>query len=399
MGEAPFSVAIAGGGIGGMATALALARRGIRSEVCERRPEFPEEGAGIQIGPNGTRILRDLGVADFLQNHVAEPVSLSVRDGATGRELTRLPLGEWIAKRHGAPYWTAHRRDLHVALRTRAEGEPLITLRPGVEVLSFTSERDSISAVCANGEVLKASLLVAADGLWSTLRNDLSIKPARRAPLAPVGKTAFRAVVKAGQLPEELDANAVHIWLAPSAHAVHYPVSGGREIALVVIAGDHAHSAEWDAAATPDAAAENVQSFAAPLRALVGAAHDWRRWSLYRMPPLDRWTFGRAALLGDAAHPIMPYLAQGAVLALEGAVTLAAHIARGRDDVEKSLQDYEGDRRARVRRVAEASERNGRIYHMSGALTLARDMALRGLSPAYVMSGFDWLYGWRPPAC
>ena len=182
---------VSGGGIGGLATAIALAQRGVEVRVCERRPEFPEEGAGIQIGPNGTRILRDLGVAEFLEDKVARPDVLSVRDGATGRQLTRLPLGRWIAERHGAPYWTAHRRDLHLALRARAEAEPRITLSRGTEIVSFENEPDGICAIGANGEILSASILVAADGLWSGLRPHICGRPTH---LAPVGKTAFRSV-------------------------------------------------------------------------------------------------------------------------------------------------------------------------------------------------------------
>ena len=227
------SAVIAGGGIGGLATALALARSGIASHVCERRAVFPEEGAGIQIGPNGARILRALGVADLLQDRVATPDALSVRDGATGRELTRLPLGAWIAERHGAPYWTAHRRDLHTALHLRAEAEPLITLETGVEILKFENSVGGIRAIGAIGQVLTPSILIAADGLWSALRDQIA-GDGGASPVF-VGKAAFRTVVGADRLPASLVANAVHIWLAPGAHAVHYPVNAGRDIALVVI--------------------------------------------------------------------------------------------------------------------------------------------------------------------
>ncbi|HEY8193949.1 MAG TPA: FAD-dependent monooxygenase [Hyphomicrobium sp.] len=389
------NVAIAGGGIGGLATALALAYHGIESHVYERRQEFPEEGAGIQIGPNGTRILRDLGVADLLRNRAAAPDALSVRHGATGRELTRLPLGTWIAERHGSPYWTAHRKDLHAALRTRAEAEPLIALKTGVEIVSFVNESDGVHAVGAKGEVLSASVLVAADGLWSSLRQHVTAGSAPK----PVGKTAFRSVVSAERLPSELTRNAVHIWLAPGAHAVHYPVNGGRDIALVVIADDASRDTGWDVPSSADAVHEKIRDFAAPLQSLVADARDWRHWSLYSMPPLERWTNERVALLGDAAHPVLPFLAQGAVLALEDAMTLAAHLAAGGGGVEASLRDYEASRRQRVQCVAEASRRNGRIYHMSGAAALARNTAMRIRPPAGVMAGFDWMYGWRLMPC
>ena len=387
---------VSGGGVGGLATAIALAQRGVEVRVCERRPEFPEEGAGIQIGPNGSRILRDLGVAEFLEDKVAKPDVLSVRDGATGRELTRLPLGRWIAERHGAPYWTAHRRDLHLALRARAEAEPRITLSRGTEIVSFEKEPDGICAIGANGEILSASILVAADGLWSGLRPHICGRPTH---LAPVGKTAFRSVTPASNLPPELTPNAVHIWLAPGAHAVHYPVNGGRDIALVVIADDPSRFEGWDAPVIADAAREKVEAFAAPLRALVASADSWRHWSLYRMPLLERWNSGRAALLGDAAHPMLPFLAQGAVMALEDAVTLAACINKAGTSLESALEKYENARRPRAAKVIEASQRNGRIYHMRGAAALARNATMRIAFPERVMAGFDWLYGWKTEPC
>lgn len=387
---------VAGGGIGGLAAAIALAQRGLEVRVCERRPEFPEEGAGIQIGPNGSRILRDLGVAEFLEDKVAKPDVLSVRDGASGRELACLPLGTWIAERHGAPYWTAHRRDLHLALRARAEAEPRITLSRGTETVSFENEPDGICAIGANGEVLSASVLVAADGLWSELRRHISGRPSN---LSPVGKAAFRSVTPADSLPPELTPNAVHIWLSPGAHAVHYPVNGGRDIALVVIADDPSRFEGWDSPVIADAVKEKVETFAAPLQALVASADSWRHWSLYHMPPLERWTSGRAALLGDAAHPMLPFLAQGAVMALEDAVTLAACITEAGAGLESAIEKYERTRRPRVAKVIEASEHNGRIYHMRGAAALARNATMKIAPPKRVMSRFDWLYGWKSEPC
>lgn len=387
---------IAGGGIGGLAAAIALARKGIDVRVCERRAEYPEEGAGIQLGPNGSRILAELGVAEFLADKVATPDALIVHDAASGRELTRLPLGSWIAERHGAPYWTAHRRDLHVALRMRAETEPRITLTRAAHILSCTSGPDGVSGVSVNGEVFQASLLVAADGLWSGLRPAISRTIPR---LNPIGKAAMRTVTSADNLPGELAANTVHIWLSAGAHVVHYPVDGGREIALVVIADDGASGEDWDAPAEACDANEKVKSFAAPLRKLVESASRWRQWSLYRASPLPSWTNGRAALLGDAAHPMLPFLAQGAVMALEDAAVLATSVATATGNPERALHDYEMIRRPRVAKVVDASFRNGRIYHMHGLAALARNAVMKLRSPEHVMAGFDWLYGWRQAGC
>lgn len=384
-------VAIAGGGIAGLATAIALAQNGIPSHVFERRPEFPDEGAGIQIGPNGTRILQNLGVAELLQNHVAAPDVLSVRNGATGHELTRLPLGTWIAERHGAPYWTAHRKDLHNALRQRAETDPLITLSTGTEIVSFVNDGNRIRAFNSNGEIISTSLLIGADGIWSSLRKQIASDASPR----PVGKAAFRGVVAADNLPPELTPNAVHIWLASGAHVVHYPVNDGRDIAIVVIADDTTREAEWENPASAEIAQNKIRDFAAPVQSFIGQARDWRRWTLYAMSPLTRWSAGRAVLLGDAAHPMLPFLAQGAVMALEDAMTLAQCVADEPDNLETAVKSFEHQRRHRVRRVADASERNGRIYHMAGAAALARNTAMHLMPPTHVMAGFNWLYGWR----
>ncbi len=389
------SAVIAGGGIGGLATALALARGGIASHVCERRAVFPEEGAGIQIGPNGVRILRALGVADLLQDRVATPDALSVRDGPTGHELTRLPLGAWIEARHGAPYWTAHRRDLHTALRTRAKAEPLITMETGVEILKFQNFNHEIRALGAIGQVLTPSILIAADGLWSALRAQIACEGG--ASPVFVGKAAFRTVVDAGRLPASLTANAVHIWLAPGAHVVHYPVNAGRDIALIVIVDDdESKDADWEAPASAGAVHEKIRDFAAPLQSLVANAREWRYWPLYDMRPLTKWTNGRAALVGDAAHPVLPFLAQGAVMALEDAVALAAHLSDSSRDIDASLRSYENARRRRTNRVAVASRRNGDIYHMRGVAALARNSAMKLAPPETLMKRFDWLYGWTP---
>ncbi|MGQ0457980.1 MAG: FAD-dependent monooxygenase [Hyphomicrobium sp.] len=384
-------VVIAGGGIGGLAAALALAKRGIASVVCEKRAEFSEDGAGIQIGPNGSRILQALGVGDALRGAIATPDALSVRNAASGAELTRLPLGRWIAERHGAPYWTARRRDLHEALVTAAARETSIEVRLGAEVLNWSERADGVDVALAGGESVRARALIAADGLWSNLRAQIS----DAAPPAPTGKNAFRCVVPRAKLPQVLAANDVHIWLAPGAHAVHYPVRGGDEIALVLIVDDARSDSVWSVAAAPDLSNTAVSRFAPPLRALLEAGADWRTWSLHTAAPLDCWTKGRVALLGDAAHPVLPFLAQGAALALEDAVVLADSLAANPGDAATALSTYAALRRPRANRVAAAATSNGRIYHMRGPLAFARDAVLRTSPAARLMAGYDWVYGWR----
>ncbi len=393
MSEAPDrdAVLIAGGGIGGLALALALARKGIASRVLERRPEFSEEGAGIQIGPNGTRVLQDIGAAGALADLAAVPDGLQVRDALTAHGLARLPFGSWIAERHGAPYWTAHRRDLHAALLDTARHERLVALQTGAAVEQAEQDGAGVTVTLATGERLAGSLLIAADGLWSTLREKLFDGAAPR----PAGKSAYRTVVPATALPDGLAYNDVHIWLTEGAHVVHYPVRRGTEHAFVVIFDEPKATSGWSAPVEPAFVRARAHRLSPSLRVLLEAAENWRMWSLHELPMPRAWAKGRIALLGDAAHPVLPFLAQGAVLALEDAAVLANELAAEAGAPSAALQRYEDKRRTRALRVQAASRRNGRIYHLGGFLAAARNRVLASSPPALLMRQYDWLYGWR----
>ena len=387
------TVAIAGAGIGGLAAALALARQGIASNVFERRAGISEDGAGIQIGPNGCRVLSELGVLDRVRVQAAEPDAISVHDGTSGRVLTWLPLGTWIRERHGASYLTLHRQDLHAGLREAAIAEPLITLRPGVEVTGFSNHPSGVEVTLSVDAPVTSDALVASDGLWSKLRAKVTDAP----PVKPFGKCAYRAILPSAALPQGLTPNDVHIWLSPGAHAVHYPVRGGREIALVVIVDANAVENAWNIEAKPAwKAALTTAQFAPALLDLLSGAEHWCMWPLQTLPPLPRWTNGNVALLGDAAHPVLPFFAQGGAMALEDAAVLAANIANTTLSMPQRLRAYEQSRRARVARVAEASLSNGRIYHMHGAAAAARNAVLTSVPPHLLMRRYDWLYGWTP---
>jgi 2-polyprenyl-6-methoxyphenol hydroxylase-like FAD-dependent oxidoreductase len=384
-------VLIAGGGIGGLATAIALARCGIASHVLERRQAFHEEGAGIQIGPNGTRILQRLGVARALRAHVGVPEAICVRDGASGAELARLPLGRWIEKRHGAPYWVAQRRDLHAALLQVARAEPRIALSMGFAVAEVAANKDRVAVAAGSGHAWTGRALIAADGLWSAIRARIFLSEAPRF----AARSAARCVLPLSLLPPQLTRQETGLWLFPDAHVVHYPVSAGTELAVVVIVADEHDDEDWSAPVPPAWVEQRLPACATPLRELVATARTWRKWALHTLPVPQSWTRGPIALLGDAAHPVLPFLAQGGVLALEDAVVLADAL-KGQDDVAWALKWYERRRRARAVRVAEASRRNGAIYHLSGALALARNVTLRVMPGQRLMASYDWLYGWRP---
>jgi len=383
-------ILIAGGGIGGLAFSLALAGRGCRSIVLEARHEFAAEGAGIQLGPNGVRALQHLGVADTLHPKAGEPEALEVRDGGTSRLLATLPLGRWIADRHGAPYWAVHRGDLHAALLTAAGKQSAVSLRTGFAVTDLADEGSGVEIASATGDRVAGRALVGADGLWSGVRS--TICPA----IAPqfVGSTATRTVIPAADA-GRLASPSVGLWLSPGANIVHYPVRGGTEVAVVVIAVEAWEGRDWAAEADRTALMGRVGGFHASLIEPLAGARSWRKWALHRLAPLPRWSAGRITLLGDAAHPMLPHLAQGGVLALEDAVVLADCLEHHPGEEATAFLAYERQRRERAARVQAASRRNGRVYQMGPAFAWARNAALRLVPGARLMSGYDWLYGWR----
>lgn len=386
-------IIIAGGGIAGLAAALALARRGMASHIVEQRAEFSEAGAGIQIGPNGMRVLQQLGIAEALAPLAAEPGAIVVRRATCGRILARLPLGPWMRERYGAPYWTIHRRGLQAALLASARAEPRITITNGASAVAVDARRDDVSVTLASGDRLQARALLIADGLHSMLRN--IVAPGMR--LVPAGKAAYRAVIPRAVASTLLDATETGVWLADGAHVVHYPIEGGASVAVVVVVPDDRARDGWAAAARFEDLTCHLGAFVPELGAALAAVPEWRSWSLAVSSPAERLARGRVALIGDAGHPMLPFLAQGGVMALEDAVVVAAELARPGVLVDEALARYDDARRTRVRQVVAASRRNGMIYHLSGLPAAARDLALATVPPARLMSRYDWLYGWRPP--
>jgi salicylate hydroxylase len=386
----PEPLLIAGGGIAGLALALALAKIGRRSVVLEQRTSFGGTGAGIQLGPNGVRVLQRLGLAEALHPAVGVPDALAVHHGITGRTLAVLPLGRWIAARHGAPYWVAHRGDLHAVLAAAAAAEPRITLRARFALSSLTANQARVQARSTAGDVVAGGALVGADGLWSVTRH--FIAPGHVPQF--VGTTAARTVIPVAQA-GRLALPAVGLWLTPGANVVHYPVRGGSEIAAVLIAAEAWAGTQWEAAADRASLLERLWTFHASLAEPLAKAPEWRKWALHRLRPLPRWTHGRLALIGDAAHPMLPHLAQGGVLALEDAVALADALAAHSDEDAQAFLAFESKRRRRAGRVEAMSALNGRIYHLAPPLSWARDEVLRLMPGSWLMAGYDWLYGWR----
>ena len=384
-------ILIAGAGIAGLAAALALARTGRSVMVLEKRETSSEDGAGIQIGPNGTRILQSLDVTPYLEGKTASPNTIDVMDGLTARRLTQFPLGRDIEIRHGAPYWSLHRADLHLALRTAVEATPSINLRHAAEIVDASSDCETVTARFGNGETMTSPLLIGADGLWSTLRTRTLQGP----PLVFTGKCAMRTVIPAGNLPHGISKTATTIWLRPNAHVVHYPVRGGTELALVAIFDDADLGQSWAHDVDPSIMIARARACPAPLRDLLTRATSWRQWSLYQPSGPIRWVENRIVLIGDAAHPPLPFLAQGGVMALEDASVLAALMSRASDaEIPSRLAEFERIRRPRTTRVMDASARNGRAYHLDGLMRRARNAVLAATPPHLFMRQYDWLYGW-----
>jgi 2-polyprenyl-6-methoxyphenol hydroxylase-like FAD-dependent oxidoreductase len=388
----PKQALIAGGGIGGLAAAIALGRSGIAGEVLERSHFTEETGAGIQLGPNATRALAALGVLEAIEPHGFKPNAVEIYDGLSGRKLSSLPLGEAVLDRYGAPYLTLRRADLHAGLRAGLRGLSSIVLRPGFELTAIDAQSgDGVVARAADGSEASGTYLIGADGLWSSVRTIVS--PTAR--LRFTGATAWRTqLIRNPKLPAPFAAPVVGLWLGPHAHLVHYPVGGGSELNVVAVTEGGAAGQGWSGASDAKALLASFARWTKEARSVLDRADSWRNWSLYRLTELKRWSTGLVTLLGDAAHPVLPYLAQGAALAIEDAVTLAACLAASSGDAAKAFDRYERSRCPRAARIEQASRRMGWLYHLGPPLAQARNFVLAQRNEQTALQRFNWLYGY-----
>ena len=393
------TVIIAGAGIGGLTAALALARNGFRALILEQAERLEETGAGIQLSPNATRILVDIGLAGRLRPHIVALAAIRVLGGRSGREIVRIPLGEGATQRYGAPYWAIHRGDLQAALSDAAAQDLNIVLRLGMSMEDFATHPHGVTVSARGATGLwteHGHALIAADGLWSAARARIASK----APPRFAGRTAWRALVPAAQLAPEFREPLVHLWLGRDAHLVHYPVKAGKLINVVVITADDWSGPGWsEPASRVDLLARLSSRRWAPQAHSVFRAPDaWLKWALYETEPLGSFAQGAAALLGDAAHAMLPFLAQGAAMAIEDAAVAAQCLARMPDDPGSAWESYSAIRRSRTRKVQRLAARNGKRYHRAAAAAMLRDTAMRLLGSERLLQNYDWLYDWRPPA-
>lgn len=389
-----WQVVIAGGGIGGLAAAVACAQRGVPVQLLERAAQLSEVGAGIQIGPNVTRILQAWGLGAALSQVAAFPEQLQARDAQTGQVLGTLNLGARAQARYGAPYATIHRADLQSLLHAAAQAAG-VDVRLNQTVKGWREAPKGLKVDTANGASLQASALIGADGVWSGVRQQLL----GDAPARFTGHLAYRALVAQADLPAHLRSDQVTVWMGPRLHVVHYPVRSGQWLNLVaIVQGDKPAQAEaWDAAGHAQALMQAMGAVGHDLHERLASVTVWRQWALHDRAPMgapSQMAQGRVALLGDAAHPMRPYLAQGAGMAIEDAQVLAQSLSTGSASVVQHLQAYAEQRWARNARVQARAIRNGRIFHATGPVALGRNLSMR-LMGERVMD-VPWLYGGGP---
>jgi salicylate hydroxylase len=390
----PGQAVIAGAGIGGLAAALALSRRGWDVTLVERRTGFSDAGAGIQLSPNASRILIDLGLGPAFRRVATEPGRVVIRATASGREIGTVALGPFMRERFGAPYFVIRRADLQTLLLDAVRGRANVKLLMGRTVVGLNETPDKACVTIENAvgaqDTLQADLAVAADGLWSRLR--AAGGDARRPEYQ--GFAAWRATIPRAAAPAELAGDETGLWLGHEGHVVHYSVAGGRLLNIVAVEPRRDAIEGW---ATPGDRAELLENFAGaapPLRDLLGAPPAWQVWSLFDLPAAAMRR-GRLALLGDAAHPVLPFLAQGGALTIEDAAVLSGALAEA-DGVPEALRAYERARLPRARRVQKAARRNAAAYHAGGLKRFIRDRIVRRLGPERMAARYAWLYGWRP---
>lgn len=369
-------VLVAGGGIGGLTAGVRLAQAGFSVTVLEQAERFKGIGAGIQLSPNCVRVLYEMGLADDLSRVACRPERVNVRDWKSGRLITSAPLGRSIEAATGFPYYHIHRADLIEALLAAAAREPLLSLMVAERVISVESARPADRAAGVQVETTRgrysAELLVGADGIHSVVRDHV----VPNAAPAFSGNVAWRATIAADRLPGHLRAPQADLWWGPGAHVVHYPVRGGQLVNLVCVVEAPDRSVEsWSEPGAPGALAERLAGWHEDIGTLIAAidADTCFKWGLFDRSPLPAWHRGASVLLGDACHATLPFLAQGAAMAIEDAAVLTSSL-RNESSLPRALACYQRLRLPRTSRVQAASRRNGFVFHLAGPATLARNL-------------------------
>jgi salicylate hydroxylase len=391
------TILIAGAGIGGLTAALALVREGYRIIIAEQADSLSDVGAGIQLSPNATRVLNALDLGPRLKDRAVVPDGVSVRHARSGSEIVFMTLGHGVQFRYGAPYWTLHRGDLQAALLGAVADQPDISLRLGAKLDDFAIHTHGVTAqLRTTPDVTEERVigLIGADGLWSATRERLGDKTRPRFR----NRTAWRAMVPASMVPDQFRRPVTWLWLGQNAHLVHYPVRGGTLINIVAIVRDRWNEPGWSARGAREELLRRFSKaeWAQDARDLLAMPESWLKWALFDRETAGFPGQGPVTLLGDAAHPMLPFLAQGAAMAIEDAAVLARSLGSSVDDPQAAMRQYEAMRKNRVHRVQRAARANSRNYHLSGPSVVARNLAMRWLGGERLRARYDWIYDWRP---
>lgn len=388
MAKTDLPILVAGGGIGGLAAALALTQKGFPVQVLERAADFHEIGAGIQLGPNVFRMFEILGVGEEMSHWAVFPDNLIMRDAFDGAEITRIPTGEPLRKHFGYPYAVIHRTDLHKVLIDAVKRSSMATLTTSCKLASYEDRGDRVVVQSEAGQTFEGAALIGADGLWSAVRNQLVGDGKPRVS----GHIAYRGVIPLAEVPEHLRENNVVLWAGPKTHLVHYPLHRGEVYNLVVVFHSSRYEEGWDTYGDPTELRERFEGQHPKVREFLSMANEWKMWVLCDREPISRWTKGRVTLLGDAAHPMLQYLAQGGCMAIEDAVVLARSLADAKGDYNGAFLAYQQQRYLRTTRVQLTARMYGDIYHATDAVRDLRRQMLAGRTPEQAYNGVAWLY-------
>ena len=387
-------VLVAGGGIGGLAAALALTRQGFDVKVLEQAAALGEIGAGLQVGPNGFAAFDALGVGEIARSKAVYTDFMVMHDALDEHQVGHIPTGEAFLNRFGNPYAVIHRADAHRALLDGAMSSDRIEVLTGKQVQRIEQDEEGVTVFDGQGGRHRGVALIGADGVKSAVRRQFVGDEARVS-----GHVVYRAVVDRKDFPADLQWNAASIWVGPNCHLVHYPLRGGEQYNVVVTF----HSRDTEEWSVRMGSREEVLSYFEGIcpkaRQLIELPKDWSRWATADREPIAQWNFGRVTLLGDAAHATLQYLAQGACMAMEDAVTLGEALRVNQNDLEKGFALYQRCRVARTARIVLSAREMGRIFHAKGVERLVRNELWKNRSPERFYDAMEWLYGWNLQNC
>ena len=387
-------VLVVGGGIGGMATALALSQQGFAVEVFEQSAEIGEIGAGLQLGPNGFAALDALGVGERARRRAVFTDELVMMDAVDGGEVARIPVGDAFRRRFDNPYAVIHRADIHQSIYEEVQLAAGIRTRTSLRIVKLDVDDAGVRLVDAAGGIHEGAAVVGCDGVHSVVRQHL-LGDGHRVS----GHVVYRALVPQADMPADLRWNAAAIWVGPNCHLVHYPLRGGEQYNIVVTF----HSRQQEEWGVSEGSRDEVMSYFTGIcdrpRQLLDKPTSWKRWSTADRDPVERWGEGRATLLGDAAHPMLQYMAQGACIALEDAVTLRESLRACDGELAPAFRLYESKRVVRGARLIISAREMGRIYHATGVERLVRNSMWAGRPPERFYDALEWLYGWTVDKC